>query len=344
MRFSIIVPCYNLEESIFNRCIESILAQSWSDFEVIVIDDGSKPEHADGIRRECNLDSRIHLYTQKNRGVSAARNYGVKKAKGDYIVFVDADDVLVYYFLEEAETILNETKAEYLIGGNCHFHNKRFIENKEKIGGGDFHRLTRSEAEGFKANIVGEVKRFDDGIGYFGRGPWTRCIKREIAEVVLFDEKLKMGEDIVWNLDMLDHCNNIVTVYRIWYRYYINSSSANHRSNDQMLNNIKLELPEIINRLDLNNEAHKNALAIHILDDLEKIYYCYLGNKECNLQYIDKKIIKRKLYCDLPWTNVKLLTTNGVGTYSVFRKKLYCAKILFLFLYIKGRIKNISKG
>lgn len=344
MRFSIIVPCYNVEESIFRRCIKSILAQSWKDFEVIVVDDGSKQEYANGLSRGCKLDNRIRLYTQKNRGVSVARNLGVKKAKGDYIVFVDADDVLVSYFLEEAKTILDETKAEFLIGGNCLFHNHRFNEIKERTKKAEFHKLTRTEAEDFKANIVGEVKHFDDGIGYFGRGPWTRCIKRNIAEIVQFSEKLKMGEDIVWNLDMLDYCNCIVTVPRIWYRYYINGSSANHQSNDQMLSNVELELPEIISRLDLKNMVHRNALAIHILDEIEKIYYCYLGNEECNLQHVEKQEIKRKLYCEFPWTKVKLLSTTRVGIYSVFRKRLYCARMLFPFLYIKGRIKKLVQG
>ena len=62
--------------------------------------------------------------------------------------------------------------------------------------------------------------------GYYGRGPWTRLIKREIAENTLFNTELKMGEDIVWNLQLLDKCKKTMLVERIWYLYYVNNNSA----------------------------------------------------------------------------------------------------------------------
>ena len=91
MRVSIIVPVYN-GERYFTDCIQSILVQSFTDIEVIVINDGSTDSSLSLIKRYAQNDSRIVVINQKNKGVSAARSAGLSKAKGDYIMFVDADD------------------------------------------------------------------------------------------------------------------------------------------------------------------------------------------------------------------------------------------------------------
>ena len=106
--------------------------------------------------------------------------------------------------------------------------------------------------------------------GYYGRGPWTRLIKREIAENTLFNTELKMGEDIVWNLQLLDKCKKTMLVERIWYLYYVNNNSANHKYNSKMLYNIEKELPCIRKQINFESEPMKSAFSIHILDELKK--------------------------------------------------------------------------
>ena len=88
---SIVVPLYNKENEI-RRCLNSLIEQSVSNIEIIVVDDGSKDGSADVVREYTDNDPRVHLIVQKNQGPGAARNTGVKASKGKYIGFVDCDD------------------------------------------------------------------------------------------------------------------------------------------------------------------------------------------------------------------------------------------------------------
>ena len=87
-KFSIVIPVYNVEKYI-KRCLDSVFNQSFKDFEVIVVNDGTKDNSMDIVE---NYD--VKIITQKNQGLSVARNTGVKKAKGEYIIFLDSDDYI----------------------------------------------------------------------------------------------------------------------------------------------------------------------------------------------------------------------------------------------------------
>lgn len=91
---SVIVPVYNIENKLLDKCINSIINQTYKNLEIIIVDDGSKQECADECDRLSQTDSRIRLIHQKNKGVSGARNAGLDIAKGEYIGFVDPDDYL----------------------------------------------------------------------------------------------------------------------------------------------------------------------------------------------------------------------------------------------------------
>ena len=90
-KVSFVVPCYNSSATI-NRCVDSILLQSFSDIELIIIDDGSFDNTIDIIESYTKKDSRIKLIKQKHGGPNMAREVGIKKASGEYIMFVDSDD------------------------------------------------------------------------------------------------------------------------------------------------------------------------------------------------------------------------------------------------------------
>ena len=96
---SIIVPVYNVE-SYLKECLESIRHQSYTDIEVILVNDGSTDSSKEICERFCQADSRFRLINQENKGLSAARNRGVKESVGEYIMFVDSDDVINTKVLE----------------------------------------------------------------------------------------------------------------------------------------------------------------------------------------------------------------------------------------------------
>lgn len=110
-KISVIVPVYNAEKYL-HRCIDSILAQTFTDFELLLIDDGSK-DHSGSICDEyAKKDSRVRVFHKENGGVSSARNTGIAESKGEWITFVDADDWVDETFLEEMMAYATEQNAE----------------------------------------------------------------------------------------------------------------------------------------------------------------------------------------------------------------------------------------
>ena len=99
-KFTVIIPAYNAGKYL-DECLESLVSQSFKDFEVIVVDDGSTDRTAVLGRKYTELDNRFRLVEKDNGGVSSARNSGIDNAKGEWVLFVDADDVLVNTALEE---------------------------------------------------------------------------------------------------------------------------------------------------------------------------------------------------------------------------------------------------
>lgn len=124
-KFSIIIPVYNVEPYL-KKCLYSIEKQTYSNFEVIVIDDGSKDKSSQIAQKFVDKDTRYHLIIQENQGVSAARNAGIRYAKGDYLVFVDGDDFLKENYLEMLDRyILDEDMA--IIDGFIRYYDKNNV-------------------------------------------------------------------------------------------------------------------------------------------------------------------------------------------------------------------------
>ena len=124
---SIITPCYNGEKYIAET-IESVLAQTYPDWEMIIIDDGSKDNSAEIIGDYVQKDSRIQYIYQQNAGSAAARNNGIRRAEGQYIALLDADDLWLPTFLEKQIAFMKEKKAVCV---SCSY--KRINENSEDI-------------------------------------------------------------------------------------------------------------------------------------------------------------------------------------------------------------------
>lgn len=114
---SVIVAVYNTPINDLKRCFESILAQTCSEFELIVIDDGSKTEIAEYIDDFAKRDRRFQVHHIKNSGVSHARNLGLKFAKGEYVTFCDSDDSLEKYFFQNSLKLSMKYNLDMIVGG-----------------------------------------------------------------------------------------------------------------------------------------------------------------------------------------------------------------------------------
>lgn len=177
--FSVIVPMYNKETAI-QTSIRSILSQTYKNFEVIVVDDGSTDHSVDTIKQFS--DERLKFYSKSNGGPSSARNYGIKKAQGDWITFLDADDILypdaLFYFVKG---IQKYPEAEMICGNfNIHFPDR-------------MHKLNNNLYEG----IVPTRKKMKWAFfyKYFCR-MGNMAARREVAMEHLFNEKFYRYEDV----------------------------------------------------------------------------------------------------------------------------------------------------
>lgn len=170
---SIIIPAYNAEKYILET-INSVINQTFKDWELIIIDDGSTDKTANIVKEFCENDKRINYYYQKNSGVSVARNFGMSKAKGEYIAFLDADDIWLPEFLKYTVNFLNNNNDTGLVNTNVQFidsNNKKLdiyytgVTDKD-IGDLIFFRLTNKTTGPsgtlIRTNIAKEIGGFNN--------------------------------------------------------------------------------------------------------------------------------------------------------------------------------------
>jgi glycosyltransferase involved in cell wall biosynthesis len=178
---SVIIPTYNREKYL-EEAIVSVVNQTYDNFEILVIDDGSKLNYAETI---CNKFEKCNYYYKNNGGLSSARNFGIKKARGNYIAFLDDDDFWREDKLEQQVAILNQFKKIDCVHSSAEVVN----ENSKKTGG-----IIGASAK--KANKrSGYV--FWNAIGvWVVKSPTPLIRKKVFTEDLLFDESIKVGEDI----------------------------------------------------------------------------------------------------------------------------------------------------
>lgn len=293
-KVSIIIPCYNVDEVLIRRCLNSIDSQTFSDYEAIIVDDGSKPEYQivfDRIEKEYK---RITVFHQANGGVSAARNFGLVQSKGEYILYVDADDYLTPSCLDEAVKIAETENADIVMGMNITTYSTDVM--KEQISGSGKVSIYRYDAiRDINKWMLGKVKRQENG-SYLWQGPWTRLVRRELVMRTPFIVGMPVGEDIVWNLQLLYKVKKVCIVDDVWYVYYMNPGSATRKYRENAIKESYDSLSEMSKYLDLENDDQYYSYCLRCWSDLKRIYRCYLSyNRK------DGKRERKYLFESAPW-------------------------------------------
>ncbi|MCD8209116.1 MAG: glycosyltransferase [Bacteroidales bacterium] len=297
IKISCIIPYYNVKEEWLLQCINSILQQDFQEYEIIIVDDGSDAPHAAYLEKILLLDHRIRIITQHNQGVSAARNAGLRQAKGEYIVFVDSDDVVVPFYFSEAYRIATENHADYVIGGSILTSSVDItVPYKE-------HPVIEArDSAQYRPSIIAITDNIQGG-GHLGRGPVARLVKKSLLDQVFFSENMSIFEDIIWNFDVASKCDRIYTVHQIWYLYRGNPGSATHKYNDQSIQICESFLHNVIPRIDLKNEKEASAYCSLVFELLSRyVYRNYLGHAQCPLPRRERRQAFHELCRQEPWT------------------------------------------
>lgn len=220
-KLSVIVPVYNAEKYL-NRCIRSILNQTYKNIELVLVDDGSTDKSVQICDKWTEEDSRVYAYHIKNGGPSNARNYGLKSATGRFIAFVDADDFL--------NPNMYEKMIESLIGTNCGMAVCKWTIHNIDTGTKEIANIGTPGI--VDAIALKKIIAADDNAGGGGY-PWNKVIDQTKVNVSLkidiqFRDGLKIYEDKIWLLEVLDHINEAVLIDTIGYNYEIKQNSLSH--------------------------------------------------------------------------------------------------------------------
>lgn len=211
---SVIVPVYNVEKYL-NECLESISKQSFKDIEIICINDGSTDNSYNILKQWELKDNRIIILSQTNKGLSATRNVGIQKATGKYISFVDSDDKLLS---NQFSVIIENMIKNDLDAMGCSF--ETFPTNSYKT-----YSFTTNKILNFNELISSNNALQSTNDLCFC---WRYFVKREILinNHILFNEKVRFGEDMIFMIDTLAHCQKIYLTDEPLYLYRTDNANS----------------------------------------------------------------------------------------------------------------------
>lgn len=211
---SVIIPVYNSEKYL-HKCIDSVLAQTYENFELLLINDGSKDSSGTICDEYAEKDKRVRVFHQDNAGVSAARNKGLDNARGKWVAFVDSDDwVEDEYF----EVLSNAVKSHP--NADIHFFGYFKSNDNERVQALCFENKIYDR---IKINVLLENTSSHMNLFWF---PFTKLFSAEKIKKVRFDENISIGEDTIFALEAIGCSNNIHFINRCLYNYYSNPHSV----------------------------------------------------------------------------------------------------------------------
>lgn len=223
-KISVIIPVYNTKEYL-EDCVNSVLEQTWTDFKMILVDDGSQDGSREICEELCRRDSRIQIVFQEHKGVSAARNAGIETAEGKYLFFLDSDDRIHPQLLEALYKLQEENHGTIGTAGMYYAERGRFQKPA------DWEKEDRQMWEGcyldnHKAKqpiCFHHTKVKLDSIG-------GKMILREAVKEVRFNENLARGEDTWFLHQLIANGADVTVLFRNWYYYRKNSGKEKEYS------------------------------------------------------------------------------------------------------------------
>lgn len=282
MKFSVIVPIYNVANYL-PKCIESVISQNYDDYELILVNDGSKDNSLEICNKYAINNSNIIVINKKNGGLTSARKAGITIAKGEYIACLDGDDYLDSHYFERLSEIV-KGNPDCISFGYHTFDDKGddiLVSNPQADG-----VYVEDELKEIRQNIVYSKKIKQLNYGIVNPSIWSKVVKRDIYKKAQLnvDDQISFGEDLLLTTMIFKEIKNLIVIsdYLYWYRVIRNSMSREYN-------------PKVIGQLDLLAEK-----LIDILGNDERIpVYLYMQiNSQLSkaAKVLDYAMFKRVLY------------------------------------------------
>lgn len=232
---SIIVPVYNVEKYI-DRCLQSIVNQTYNNIEIIIINDGSIDKTKEHLQGWEKIDKRIKVINKQNEGVSVARNYGINISRGKYIFFFDGDDTVEINCVEMVINKMKEENYDTVLYGYASVRNNEVLFHKSSFSRNKY-LSNREVIENVIPHSIGisyeELLQWLEGKrgvreGKELNGPWRMCYSSEIIKSnnIEFDRKLKVGEDTIFTNEYLSYSSKLGIINENLYYLHNNNDST----------------------------------------------------------------------------------------------------------------------
>lgn len=332
MKLSIIVPVYNVKQYL-DKCITSILDQSFKDFELILVDDGSTDGSGDVCETYAKSDSRVQVYHQSNQGQAVARNFALRKANGEYIGFVDSDDWIQPEMYERLINAVQDKDVDIVV---CKYQT---VSEEEKV----------MNILGYEDSFVmDKIKAtteilLDHKMQSF---PWNKIYKRNLFDGIKYPIG-RLFEDTATTYKLFYKSEKVVTIPYVGYNYRYNPNST---CNNKNLDYMKLVKREYDNALAFG-ERYMFCKKYIQIEDVRKL----CANKAYSRMrsFIHLQVHKKFALSDIQKKQIDVIMKSFVMTdlseFS-FGQKLdaigyrCCKPLLYLYLKMLAKVHPMSRG
>ncbi|WP_407441616.1 glycosyltransferase family 2 protein [Fibrobacter sp.] len=256
-KISIVIPVYNSAKYL-RECLDSICRQSFTEWEVVAVDDGSSDESPKILDEYAAADARIRVVHKANGGVSAARNDGLDAAVGEYVLFVDSDDWLDDEALEVMIGASENSDADMVVADHFTWREKNGTETPQHFFEKEFEANSRKDLIRLQQMTLyqGYAPYASDCCDTLFPAPWAKLIKKNLLDKfnIRFNTKLKLYEDGLFILNLLQHAEKVRCIRNVVYHYRIVSSSLCHKDDIQLANDYAAIAKEVEEFLALYDE------------------------------------------------------------------------------------------
>lgn len=312
-RLSIVIPVYN-SEKVIESCVNSILKQSYTDFEIILINDGSTDNSEEICKKLENVDKRVKVVTQINQGVSAARNKGIKLSSGEYVMFVDSDDLLPTNIIQNF--FKDENPADFVMSGYS-----EFVERSTNI----VKECRCRPLNGSIDDLCRDIKKYIDPPLILG--PCFKLFKKTLIDKMKcwFPLEMSYGEDAFFVLNYLKEVNSVKCIDVNGYLYRKdNKQSLSSRFRIDKLD-INISLSKLINDL----------VCLNSIEHSEKLY-------DWNCVRFFDSFTTELMLSDLPYREKRCIYLAKSAEYNIFNAYGTCMNLSLIQIIRKKAIKSLN--
>lgn len=325
---SITIPIYNVELYL-KECIASVQKQTYSNLEILCVNDGSSDSSKEIVETLQDMDSRIVLINQENAGVSVARNVGMRHAKGEWILFLDADDVLATFAVENMLNCAYKHGVDIILPKYTKIPGFQICGRSSSATADDLKLILLDWKQYNKLNPVDFRFSSEWALAY----SWGKLIRRNIVKKEL-NKNLILGEDLLFNFDLFSTGCKVQLLNDILYYYRPNGQSVTANYQPKRLQNTKILSLELYKRVQTESVELQQACRQFIFGRVIHCYFAYFDYIKDKQQYR----IEQKELLSIPCINESI--RKGKIKFCIIppskRIKLRLLKIKLLAMFLKN--------